>query len=120
MDSARSPVFVAAMAELPPPIPSAPLWLGLTALVPLIGAALIMLSPEPATAHAALVGFAIYAAVMLSFLGGVRWGLEIARAPDAIRGYEEVKQRSVAIAERQVAEWLEQFTRSGSQVAALQ
>jgi hypothetical protein len=83
MDSVRPGVFVTAMADLPPPIPSAPLWLGMAALVPLLGAALLMLSPEPATARAALVGFSIYAAAMLSFLGGVRWGLEIARAPNA-------------------------------------
>ena len=71
------------MADLPPPIPSAPLWIGFAALVPLLGAALVMLSHDPALAHAALISFCIYAAAMLSFLGGVRWGLEIARAPEA-------------------------------------
>ena len=69
------------MADLPPPIPSAPLWIGLAALAPLLGAALLLLSRDPAVASAALNGFCIYAAAMLSFLGGVRWGFEIARAP---------------------------------------
>ncbi|HVY02077.1 MAG TPA: DUF3429 domain-containing protein [Caulobacterales bacterium] len=71
------------MADLPTPIPSAPLWIGFAALAPLIGAALLAMSSDPETARAALVSFGIYAAAMLSFLGGVRWGLEIARAPNA-------------------------------------
>jgi hypothetical protein len=71
------------MAHLPPPIPSAPLLIGMGALAPLIGAAFFLLSPDPALSRAALDGFCIYAAVMLSFFGGVRWGLEIARAPEA-------------------------------------
>lgn len=71
------------MAKLPTPIPSAPLWLGFAALVPLIGAALGLMAYDPAFAHAALISFCIYAAAMLSFLGGVRWGLEIARAPSS-------------------------------------
>jgi hypothetical protein len=72
------------MAPRPPPfIPSAPLWIGFAALTPLLGAALLTLSRDVAAAHAALRAFSIYAAAMLSFLGGVRWGFEIARKPDA-------------------------------------
>jgi hypothetical protein len=67
----------------PPHIPSAPLWLGLAALCPLLGAAVLTLTVDPALSRTALISFCIYAAAMLSFLGGVRWGLEIARQPEA-------------------------------------
>ncbi|MBI3698428.1 MAG: indolepyruvate ferredoxin oxidoreductase family protein [Acidobacteria bacterium] len=46
--------------------------------------------------------------------------VRIARAPDAIRGYEQVKLRSLATVEQQVAELLEQFTSAARHVAALQ
>lgn len=42
-----------------------------------------MLTPSAELAQMGFAGFVIYAAVILSFLGGVRWGLELARAPDA-------------------------------------
>lgn len=59
-------------------IPAGALWLGLLGLLPFYGAAL--LAHQPLTVGAAArIGFVVYAAVILSFLGGVRWGLEIAR-----------------------------------------
>ena len=54
----------------------------MAALVPLLGAALLLLSTDPMLARTALSAFCIYAAAMLSFLGGVRWGFEISRAPE--------------------------------------
>jgi hypothetical protein len=66
-----------------PPIPSPALWLGLAGLLPFYGAGLAMLARDSVVANFAFVAFAIYAAAILSFLGGVRWGLEIARAPQA-------------------------------------
>lgn len=66
-----------------PTIPSAPLWLGLSGLIPFYAAGLLMLARNDALTHLATVAFAVYGAAILSFLGGVRWGLEIARAPDA-------------------------------------
>lgn len=65
-----------------PAIPSAPLWLGLAGLVPFFVTALGLLAPDPRAASFALAAFSVYAAAILSFLGGVRWGLEMARAPD--------------------------------------
>ncbi|HYM12764.1 MAG TPA: indolepyruvate ferredoxin oxidoreductase family protein [Bryobacterales bacterium] len=46
--------------------------------------------------------------------------VQIASSPDAIRGYEQIKLRSMDAVERQVAEWLEQFARAGAQAPALQ
>jgi len=54
----------------------------MAALAPLLGASLLLLSNDAALARAALISFSIYAAAMLSFLGGVRWGFEIARDPE--------------------------------------
>lgn len=65
------------------PIPQGPLGLGLLGLLPFVGAALALYSSNEGVAAFAFSSFVIYAAVILSFLGGVRWGLEIARAPQA-------------------------------------
>lgn len=59
-------------------IPASALWLGLLGLLPFYGAAVLAHQPLP-VGPAARIGFVVYAAVILSFLGGVRWGLEIAR-----------------------------------------
>jgi hypothetical protein len=67
----------------PASIPPAALWLGLAGLIPFYAAALATAASDPAIARLALASFAIYAAVILSFLGGARWGLELARAGDA-------------------------------------
>lgn len=66
-----------------PSIPRAPLWLGLAGLIPFFVTALAALAPDPRAASFGIAGFSVYAAVILSFLGGVRWGLEMARAPNA-------------------------------------
>lgn len=42
---------------------------------------LVGLSRDPMTARIAVLGFSIYAAALLSFLGGVRCGFELMRAP---------------------------------------
>ncbi len=47
---------------------------------------LVSLSEHEGTAHLGAVSFVIYAAVLLSFLGGVRCGFELMRAPDAPNG----------------------------------
>jgi hypothetical protein len=61
-------------------VPASAVWLGGLGLVPFLGltAALSLLSPElqPAVSHALIA----YGATILSFLGGVHWGLGIARA----------------------------------------
>lgn len=63
-------------------IPRPALGLGLVGLVPFYALGALSLVPHPTFSRWGLVGFAVYAAVILSFLGGARWGLELARAPD--------------------------------------
>lgn len=56
-------------------IPRAALWLGLAGLLPFAAAILagaLLAAPFHELAHRALIG---YGAVILSFLGGVRWGV---------------------------------------------
>jgi hypothetical protein len=67
----------------PPFLPRAALRLGFLGLVPLAVSALVTLSVHPSTARLGAIGFALYAAVLLSFLGGVRCGFEIMRSPNA-------------------------------------
>jgi Protein of unknown function (DUF3429) len=56
-------------------IPSAARWLGFGGLLPFAGAVLARFTPAHDLAPFAL---SAYGAVILSFLGGVRWGLAIA------------------------------------------
>jgi Protein of unknown function (DUF3429) len=69
--------------EPPPMLPRAAVRLGFLGLAPLAITAIVALSRHAATAHLAAIAFALYAAVLLSFLGGVRCGFELMRAPDA-------------------------------------
>jgi len=57
--------------------------LGFLSLAPLAVSALVSLSQHRGASHLAVLAFSIYAALLLSFLGGVRCGFEIMRAPDA-------------------------------------
>lgn len=75
------------MSETPPPfLPRAALRLGFLGLAPLAISALITLSPFESTSRLAATAFALYAAILLSFLGGVRCGFELMRAPQAPNG----------------------------------
>ncbi len=70
------------MSDDPPPfLPRAALRLGFLGLVPLAVSALVSLSQHTDTAHIGALSFSIYAAALLSFLGGVRCGFELMRAP---------------------------------------
>lgn len=72
------------MTATPPPfLPRAALRFGFLGLVPLAVSALIALSAHPNTARLGAIAFSLYAAVLLSFLGGIRCGFEIMRAPQA-------------------------------------
>jgi len=74
--------------EPQPFLPRTALRLGFLSLAPLAIAALVSLSQHHETAVLGALGFSIYAAVLLSFLGGVRCGFELMRAPntpDALR-----------------------------------
>ncbi len=56
--------------------------------MPLYAAGFVSLTADYGAAHFGALAFALYAAALLSFLGGVRCGVEIARAPehpDAVR-----------------------------------
>ena len=66
-----------------PFLPRAALRLGFLGLAPLAIAALVSLSQHADTAHLGAVAFRFYAAVLLSFLGGVRCGFELMRAPQS-------------------------------------
>lgn len=65
-----------------PWLPRAALRFGFLGLVPLAVSALVSLSQHGDTAHLGVLSFTIYAAALLSFLGGVRCGFEFMRAPD--------------------------------------
>jgi hypothetical protein len=69
-----------------PFLPRVALRLGFLGLAPLAITALVSLSQHSATAHLAAISFALYAAVLLSFLGGVRCGFELMRAPQTPNG----------------------------------
>lgn len=76
------------MSEPPPFLPRAALRLGFLGLAPLAITALVSLSQHHETALLGAIAFSLYAAVLLSFLGGVRCGFELMRAPqspDALR-----------------------------------
>ena len=64
-------------------LPRAAVRMGFLGLAPLAISGLVALSAYPGTAHLGVIGFSIYAAVLLSFLGGVRCGFELMRAPHA-------------------------------------
>lgn len=58
-----------------PNIPRAPFWLGSAGIVPLAAATLIYLfARTPEQRQFGLQAFCAYSAVILSFLGGIRWG----------------------------------------------
>lgn len=72
------------MNGAPPSLPRAAVRLGFLALAPLAVSALVSLyAGHPGTAHFGVISFAVYAACLLSFLGGTRCGMEIMRAPAA-------------------------------------
>lgn len=61
--------------------PPAPLWLTLGGIIPFVSSliALWVWRDEGARLLTAALWLHVYAAMILSFLGGVRWGVEIAR-----------------------------------------
>ncbi len=79
----RGVSFPAYVIEPPPFLPRAALRLGFLGLAPLAIAALVSLSQHHDTAVLGALAFSIYAAVLLSFLGGIRCGFELMRAPQA-------------------------------------
>jgi hypothetical protein len=71
------------MAEPPSLLPRTAVRFGFLGLAPLAISALVSLSQHHETARIGAISFSIYAAALLSFLGGIRCGIEVRRAPDA-------------------------------------
>lgn len=62
-------------------IPAAAAWLGGGGLLPFAGIALVaMIAKDPALRELAIRAFVGWSAVVLAFLGGVRWGAALADA----------------------------------------
>ena len=66
-----------------PNIPKAALWLGFLGLTPFFVGAGVSVASSSSLNEAALQALLAYGAVILSFLGGVRWGLVIASTDPA-------------------------------------
>ena len=64
-------------------IPKAAVWLGFAGLIPFLLAAAIGLLPAAPLHDLSLQALLAYGAVILSFLGGIRWGLAIATTDSA-------------------------------------
>jgi len=65
------------------PRPLLPYVLGLAGLIPFVAfAVLVLVNSDPASAPVLRLYLATYGAVILSFLGGTRWGAEIRHSPD--------------------------------------
>jgi hypothetical protein len=62
-------------------IPASAAWLGGAGLIPFAASALLaMVANDPAVRDFALHAFVAYSAVILAFLGGVRWGAALGEA----------------------------------------
>jgi Protein of unknown function (DUF3429) len=78
--------------------PRAAIRMGFLGLAPLLACGFVALAPQHEAARVGALGFAIYAAVLLSFLGGVRCGFELMRAPDGPNGWRLVLSALPALA----------------------
>ncbi len=58
-------------------VPMAARWLGWLGVVPFVASAVLSLLAPPAAAAFAAQALVVYGAVLLSFLGGIQWGLAI-------------------------------------------
>ncbi len=72
------------MPRSPTPIPAGPLIYGLLGLTPFVAPPVLALA-RPGLAPVLLQAQAIYAALILSFLGGARWGFAVLRDPPPLR-----------------------------------
>jgi len=74
-------------------MPRAPQLLGYAGLIPFIGLSLASIMFEGEGAQVAVIGLNLYAAVILSFLGGLHWG-RIAGRADAFEGGKQAVAES--------------------------
>ena len=77
MSEAAASASAPGAPDAPRAIPTPALALGLGGLVPFAAAALAAWLPHAGLAAMALAALGAYGAVILSFLGGVRWGVEL-------------------------------------------
>lgn len=68
--------------------PAPALWLGLAGLIPFYAPVIWRLFAEGPDANRAEIAFTLYAALILSFLGGTRWGREIVHSMAVPRARE--------------------------------
>jgi hypothetical protein len=68
------------------PVPAKAAILGYSGVIPFAAAAVLAVFGDPNLRQLALDGFLIYAAVILSFLGGIRWGAASSYGQDPGRG----------------------------------
>lgn len=61
--------------------------LGLLALVPFVGGAIVVWTAGPTVHFLAVQALSLYAAVVVSFVGGIHWGLAFARPAPATRSF---------------------------------
>lgn len=66
-------------------IPSIALGLGWAGVFPFAGLALVTIAAPSTTARMSGGALVSYAAIILGFMGGVQWGLEMARSDDVVR-----------------------------------
>ncbi len=76
----RASILKARAMTATKPIPTAASWLGCAGLLPFGAAALAALWPAAPLHALALPALLAYGAVILSFLGGIHWGLAMASA----------------------------------------
>lgn len=69
-------------------IPAPALWLGLAGLIPFYVPVIWRLFADGPDGGRAEIAFTLYAAVILSFLGGTRWGREVVHAMAVPRARE--------------------------------
>ncbi|MEQ1711965.1 MAG: DUF3429 domain-containing protein [Hyphomicrobium sp.] len=84
-------------ATSPARVPALPLAIGIAGLIPFVGlAGIIVLNPRLPAADA-WRALTLYGAVILSFMGGVHWGLAMARGAElGPRGAEAGGRRTVS------------------------
>ena len=102
------------MIDPQPPLPRGLSLLGWSGTLPFI-ATLAVAALEPGYRSAVLAAFVAYGAVILSFLGGARWGSALARASPPLRFVEAVLPSLLAFAALMV---LHQWTWALSLLAA--
>lgn len=85
MDQAQTSAVAGAEEDLTreAQVPRPALYLGAAGLIPFIGLSIASLLLPDARQGQAMIALAFYGAVILSFLGGIHWGLEMARQATA-------------------------------------